>query len=376
MIAFLEYTLTERDHHQLAADRRLGRRRSSDGVVLAELRARSSASTPRLTRRRTLRRASFRSPGTSARTRSSEDDCGGRVLRAAPGRHDLPRRGRSASMTPQELLAAGEIARGDRGPERSAAREADRPRRALVPVRAALLRGRARPRDPAARHARAAERRVRHGLGRVPLARASPTRSARRCCTRAGESAAAAGLRRARRSAARGAARAARGRAAAGAQRARARRVARARRSRASSTARPSTDLFDSDELLGPVLEVFAGGHYLWLPLERVRTLEIRRAEHQLELLWLPRELEDRRRDDGDGPPAGALPRLARGRDDARLRSGQMTEWREQDGGVCARSSARRCCSLGAATREREVRAARAAHARDSTPAPSEAQRG
>ena len=53
------------------------------------------------------------------------------------------------------------------------------------------------------------------------------------------------------------------------------------------------TDLFDSDELLGPVLEVFAGGHYLWLPLERVRTLQIRPPKHQLELLWLPAELED-----------------------------------------------------------------------------------
>jgi protein involved in temperature-dependent protein secretion len=48
-------------------------------------------------------------------------------------------------------------------------------------------------------------------------------------------------------------------------------------------------DLFDSDELLGPVLELFAGGHYLWLPLERVRTLQVHPPKHQLELLWLPR---------------------------------------------------------------------------------------
>jgi len=93
----------------------------------------------------------------------------------------------------------------------------------------------------------------------------------------------------------------------------------------------PFEDLFDSDELLGPVLEVFAGGHYLWLPLERVRTLQVRAPKHQLELLWLPAELEDAA---GDTATVH-LPALYHGSaaaDDARLRAGQMTEWREQEG--------------------------------------------
>lgn len=93
------------------------------------------------------------------------------------------------------------------------------------------------------------------------------------------------------------------------------------------------SDLFDSDELLGPVLEVFAGGHYLWLPLERVRTLQIRPPKHQLELLWLPAELEDAA---GDTATVH-LPALYHGSaaaDDARLRGGLMTEWREQNGPV------------------------------------------
>jgi len=93
----------------------------------------------------------------------------------------------------------------------------------------------------------------------------------------------------------------------------------------------PFADLLDSDELLGPVLEVLAGGHYLWLPLERVRTLQIRAPKHQLELLWLPAELED-----VAGETATVhLPALYFGSaaaDDARLRAGQMTEWRDQDG--------------------------------------------
>jgi len=92
-------------------------------------------------------------------------------------------------------------------------------------------------------------------------------------------------------------------------------------------------DLFDSDELLGPVLELFAGGHYLWLPLERVRKLELRPAKHQLELLWLPAELEDT-----EGNTATIhLPALYPGSaqaDDPRLRAGLLTEWREDAAGL------------------------------------------
>lgn len=133
------------------------------------------------------------------------------------------------------------------------------------------------------------------------------------------------------------------------------------------------TELFDSDELLGPILEVFAGGHYLWLPLERVRTLEIQPAKHQLELLWVPAQLED-----VTGTTASIhLPALYHGsaaEGDARLRSGQMTEWREVDG-VCIRGAGQKVLLARRGDLERDY-ALRDLRTLEIAPAPSEAPRG
>jgi type VI secretion system protein ImpE len=49
----------------------------------------------------------------------------------------------------------------------------------------------------------------------------------------------------------------------------------------------------DQDDLLGSVLEVYAGGRYMWLPLERIQSLEIKPPSHLLDLLWLPVDLVD-----------------------------------------------------------------------------------
>lgn len=136
----------------------------------------------------------------------------------------------------------------------------------------------------------------------------------------------------------------------------------------------PFADLFDSDELLGPVLEVYAGGHYLWLPLERVRTLQIRPPKHQLELLWLPAELEDAA---GDTATVH-LPALYHGSahaDDARLRGGLMTEWREQDGRVVRGFGQKVLLALrGGEEREVALRELRALEIPQ--PRPSEGDRG
>jgi len=134
------------------------------------------------------------------------------------------------------------------------------------------------------------------------------------------------------------------------------------------------TDLFDSDELLGPVLEVFAGGHYLWLPLERVRTLQLRPPKHQLELLWLPAELEDAA---GDTATVH-LPALYFGSpaaDDARLRGGLMTEWREQDG-LVVRGLGQKVLLAKRGGEEREVALRELRTLEISKPAPSEGDRG
>ncbi len=90
-------------------------------------------------------------------------------------------------------------------------------------------------------------------------------------------------------------------------------------------------DLRDYDDLLGPVLEVFAGGHYLWLPFERVKRLELAPPTQLVDLLWPRATLED-----SSGAEAHVhLPALYVGSSEAadeRLRLGRGTEWIEQAG--------------------------------------------
>lgn len=91
--------------------------------------------------------------------------------------------------------------------------------------------------------------------------------------------------------------------------------------------------LCDYDDRLGGVLEVFAGGRYLWLPLEHVRTLELSAPETALDTLWIPARLSDR-----DGETASVhLPALYAGsHTDAseRIRLGRETSW-EEAGALC-----------------------------------------
>jgi type VI secretion system protein ImpE len=82
----------------------------------------------------------------------------------------------------------------------------------------------------------------------------------------------------------------------------------------------------DYDDVLGPVLEVYAGGKYLWLPFDHIRQLDISEPEHQLDLLWAPAKLLD-----AAGEEASVhLPVLYEGSsqaEDGRARIGRLTEW-------------------------------------------------
>jgi len=89
--------------------------------------------------------------------------------------------------------------------------------------------------------------------------------------------------------------------------------------------------LRDQDDLLGSVLEVFAGGRYLWMPFERLQKLEITEPVHLLDLLWLPASLED-----SDGTVASVhipalYPRSATAADEV-VRLGRRTDWLDLDG--------------------------------------------
>jgi type VI secretion system protein ImpE len=82
----------------------------------------------------------------------------------------------------------------------------------------------------------------------------------------------------------------------------------------------------DLDDLLGSVCEVFAGGRYLWLPWERIRSLDVAVPERLPDLLWTPARLLDR-----DGEEMSVhLPALYAGShtwSDPELQLGRRTDW-------------------------------------------------
>jgi type VI secretion system protein ImpE len=87
--------------------------------------------------------------------------------------------------------------------------------------------------------------------------------------------------------------------------------------------------LRDYDDLLGTVLEIFAGGRYIWLPMTRVRSLSVGEPATALDALWLPATLED-----SDGTLADVhLPVLYQPsyrHDHEAIRLGRVTDWVER----------------------------------------------
>lgn len=87
----------------------------------------------------------------------------------------------------------------------------------------------------------------------------------------------------------------------------------------------------DYDDLLGSVLEVYAGETYLWLPIDHIRRLEVTPPKHLLDLLFVPATLED-----VNGAEASVhLPTTYEGSyasGDGQLAIGQKTDWDEVPG--------------------------------------------
>ncbi len=88
--------------------------------------------------------------------------------------------------------------------------------------------------------------------------------------------------------------------------------------------------LRDYDDVLGQMLEVYAGGRCVWMPLERIRKLELTEPKHQLDLLWARAELEE-----ANGERASVyLPALYEGsfeHENEIVRLGRSTEWIDCD---------------------------------------------
>lgn len=109
----------------------------------------------------------------------------------------------------------------------------------------------------------------------------------------------------------------------------------------------------DDDEILGPILEIYAGGRCLWMPFASIRRLVIAPPARQLDLLWAQAELED-----AQGNQATVhLPTLYAGSHahaDESVKFGRTTEWVDF-GGVAFRGTGQKILHTTAGAAEHET---------------------
>jgi type VI secretion system protein ImpE len=91
---------------------------------------------------------------------------------------------------------------------------------------------------------------------------------------------------------------------------------------------RPFRDFRDADDFVGPVLELFVGGKYAWLPFEQIRKVEIAAPQSLRDLVWARARIESV---DGTAGEVFVPTLYAESgvHADDRVRLGRMTEWEE-----------------------------------------------
>jgi type VI secretion system protein ImpE len=91
----------------------------------------------------------------------------------------------------------------------------------------------------------------------------------------------------------------------------------------------PFSDLRDYDDVLGNVIEIFAGGRYIWMPLMRIKHLAFEEPRTAIDTLWRPAKLADTDGQSADvHVPVLYQPSYAQDHDAVRL--GHMTDWQER----------------------------------------------
>lgn len=98
---------------------------------------------------------------------------------------------------------------------------------------------------------------------------------------------------------------------------------------------KPFEVLEDADPRIGPRLELFAAGAYLWIPFEHIESIEIEAPKRLRDLLWAPALVRTGPKFKDKELGEVLLPVLApfsgrSSKDDVRL--GRATEWMEADG--------------------------------------------
>ena len=87
--------------------------------------------------------------------------------------------------------------------------------------------------------------------------------------------------------------------------------------------------LRDYDDVLGSVIEIFAGGRYIWMPLTGIKSLALEAPSTAIDTLWRAAKLEDTQGEVADvHVPVLYAPSYAHDHDAIRL--GHMTDWRER----------------------------------------------
>jgi len=90
------------------------------------------------------------------------------------------------------------------------------------------------------------------------------------------------------------------------------------------------TTITDADPRIGPRLEVFAAGQYMWLPFEHVETVRMDAPKRLRDLLWAPAVVRPAKTFQGLELGEALLPAIAPltwRHADAAVRLGRVTEW-------------------------------------------------
>jgi type VI secretion system protein ImpE len=104
---------------------------------------------------------------------------------------------------------------------------------------------------------------------------------------------------------------------------------------RGTLNGKPFESIEDADPRLGPRLEIFAAGQYMWLPLGQMASIEVEAPKRLRDLLWIPALIRTGPAFKGQELGEVMLPVLSpfssRHADDA-VRLGRATVWEAADG--------------------------------------------
>ena len=98
---------------------------------------------------------------------------------------------------------------------------------------------------------------------------------------------------------------------------------------------KPFETLEDADPRIGPRLELFAAGAYLWIPFEHIESIEVQKPQKLRDLLWIPALVRTGPAFRGKELGEVLLPVLAPfsfQHADRNVRLGRATEWQDVDG--------------------------------------------